>query len=508
MSADRSPRTTGRVRCAAAVACALALARGALAQELEPPAGTPEGADYAIEAADSLGEGDVEVGVGFAGDGGATSRRRHARFRGDSLDAAVRDGAGDALAGGSLEGPVGPGRFGLGRGSPAWGRGLAFGQPRAPWSRSTPGNRRADGDLAWYRVHRGALRAGAMGGRLDAGSRQALELGAGAWSAGLSGGTRGVERASVWWLSPDAARAGAAAGEITLDRAGRWLAEAALARDVASMRLSGWARAGQGAARFGLTKGPRHAVVLQLDPPAASGPRRRRAAADAPLVRSAVTGLAAWWRFAPGAEGARAVLEVQHPLAQHAGVLAGFEEQRGARRDPSVASAAARDLRQGVWSEWRAVEGPLEIAWRHERWGARPWARAVVRAVTGTRVAVRAPQGVTLAVTHTAFRLRRGEHAYLAEREPDRLVLRALAGTGERVRLEIAVPFGGGRIRAAADRTVRAERATVTNWTVDWTRRAKARRPARARETAREHGDATGGSRIPDHDDASTGEEP
>jgi hypothetical protein len=129
-----------------------------------------------------------------------------------------------------------------------------------------------------------------------------------------------------------------------------------------------------------------------------------------------------------------------------------------------------------VWGEWRASRGPIEIGWRHERWGARPWAREVTRVVSGARIAVTTDAGISARVSHTNFRLRRGEHAYLAEREPDRLVLRALSGTGERVRLELAVPFGGGRIRATADRTLRDDRTPLTSWTVDWTRRAKARR--------------------------------
>jgi hypothetical protein len=104
----------------------------------------------------------------------------------------------------------------------------------------------------------------------------------------------------------------------------------------------------------------------------------------------------------------------------------------------------------------------------------------VERSVTGARLEARGPAGLRLAVAHNVFRVRRGESLYLPEAESDRLVLRAVSGTGGRTRIEVRAPFAGGRVRAALHLNTASERGTRHDWTLDWTRRARLRKPAGA----------------------------
>ena len=99
-----------------------------------------------------------------------------------------------------------------------------------------------------------------------------------------------------------------------------------------------------------------------------------------------------------------------------------------------------------------------------------------MRSVTGARVEAALPLGSTLRVTCSAFRARSGESLYLAERESDRLVLRALSGAGERIRVELGTPLSRGRLRAGLDLTTRATHPARVQWTVDWTRRSRVKR--------------------------------
>jgi hypothetical protein len=164
-------------------------------------------------------------------------------------------------------------------------------------------------------------------------------------------------------------------------------------------------------------------------------------------------------------------------LAHHGALSLGYEEQRGRRRD-AVATAALVNpvaMRQGVWGEWWSGDGVLALGIRHESWGERPWARGVVRAVTSARIEARGPAGIQLGIVHSVYRVKRGESLYLSELESDRLVLRALSGDGDRTRIEARSPFSGGRMRAALSLTPAAERRARTQWTLDWTRRARIR---------------------------------
>jgi hypothetical protein len=205
-----------------------------------------------------------------------------------------------------------------------------------------------------------------------------------------------------------------------------------------------------------------------------------------PVGRLRVSAVGALWRFRPGVAGARAGLAVERPLAHHGTLALGFEEQRGSRRDAggaaSLASLAMRagGMRQGWWGEWWSGPGERALGLRHESWGERPWARGVVRSVTSARLEARGPAGVSLGVTHSIYRVKRGESLYLPEAESDRLVLRAVSGEGERTRIEARAPFAGGRLRAALHVGLAAGRRARPQWTLDWTRRARLRKTAGA----------------------------
>ena len=85
------------------------------ADPVEPPPESPADQDYQVESADSLDQDSFEVTLGAAGRLGESGRRtRSVRFSGDSLSGTLREGDGDPLAGGSLEGRAGGGGFGLG----------------------------------------------------------------------------------------------------------------------------------------------------------------------------------------------------------------------------------------------------------------------------------------------------------------------------------------------------------------------------------------------------------
>ena len=104
-------------------------------------------------------------------------------------------------------------------------------------------------------------------------------------------------------------------------------------------------------------------------------------------------------------------------------------------------------------------------------------------------------------VTQSVFRLERGEHVYLPEPGADRLVMRSLSGRGERVRVELGLPFAGGELSGAVYRTS-GDRLARAEWTLDWTRRARSAAPeARIGRSlarvARVRGNAHGGGDEP-----------
>ena len=472
-----------RSRTAAAfVSLLVALAiHTAHAQPLEPPPEAPDGMDYVIEPADSLALGDVELGVGAASRaGGAPVQRRRVRFSGDGVSGAVREGASDPIAGGSIDGHGRLGAFSAGRLAPRWGRGLLLGAPADPWQGEAL-------DRGAGAAFRGRSGSGVM---LQRGAAEGLDLVYGRFSHHRLAGMR-VRRGTLalgaladgrgGFQSSLATARGSGEAELVWDRAGRWRAEGILERPLAAgpgdSTRSRWTVNGRvrgGTSGFaslaeGSRAGPSRALAAGL-----SGPLH------GPLLGYRLRTLAALWRFRPGAAGARAGLAVERPLAHHGALAVGFEEQRGPRRDILSASAATRaeGLRQGWWGEWWSGAGVLSLGVRHESWGDRPWGRDVVRSVTGARLEARGPLDLRLAVAHSVFHAWRSESLYLPEAESDRLVLRALSGDGERTRIELRAPFAGGRARAALHINTAPERRARADWTLDWTRRARLRRTA------------------------------
>ena len=315
-----------------------------------------------------------------------------------------------------------------------------------------------------------------------------MELSCGTFGAGVTGDAIGAARASLWWAPRSAESRGA---ELAFDRAGRWRVEAASGVRSGRATIDAWLRAGLAGHRpLGDPRraGPAQALSVSAHIPlraprtasADEGPDDSRPAPETPTHATRLAAAAALWRFGSAANGARAMLEVEHALARHSTVVMGFEEQHGTRRDPRFAAsrsqAESREFRQGAWGEWRSLAGPVELGWRHERWGARAPVRDAVRAVTTARLGARTASGWGARVTHAVFRARRGEHVYLAEAQADRLVLRALAGDGERMRLELEVPFAGGRAKAALNRTVAGVKPPRMQWTVEWIRRSRVKR--------------------------------
>jgi hypothetical protein len=466
-----------------ALVAALCVAAHARAQSVEPPPEAPEGEDYAIETVDTLAAGAVELGVGASGrPGSAPSRRRRMSFSGDDVSGAVRDGSGDPLAGGRIDGRGRLGLFSFGRLAPRWGRGLLLGAASDPWQRDALDR----GSGARYRGRAGEglmLRHGedagvdALYGRFGRRTVAGVRVHHGPVALGTLGDGRGAQTSL-------AVVRGRGECELAFDRRGGWRAEAVVERPLAGHDLDS-ARAGGPPRASGWTVGLRArggtTGFVSLAEPARRGPSRAVAIGfDGPLAGLRMTALGALWHFRPGVSGARAGFAVERPLAHHGAVALGIEEQRGTRRDAGSSTLAtlavrAGSLRQGWWGEWRGGMGKVFLGLRHESWGERPWARAVVRAVTTARLEARGPAGLDLGLTHSVYRVQRGESLYLPEVESDRLVLRALSGEGERTRVEARTPFAGGRVRAALHLAGTQAADRRTQWTLDWTRRAQVR---------------------------------
>ena len=119
---------------ALAAGLALGLGRGSSAEPVEPPPESPEGADYQVEDGDSIEVDAVETSFGASGGSGEKARgRRRLRFSAASFAADAREGAGDPLAGGTVESRGRSGRWSVGRIAPAWACGLVVGSTAAPW---------------------------------------------------------------------------------------------------------------------------------------------------------------------------------------------------------------------------------------------------------------------------------------------------------------------------------------------------------------------------------------
>jgi hypothetical protein len=301
----------------------------------------------------------------------------------------------------------------------------------------------------------GFLEVETLAGRFARRELAGVRLGAGGVALGLLAGGGRRRQASL------ALGRGATTGEVALDGAGPWRAEGGTVRRGGGWRLGVHARGG-------------HDAFRSLAEPKRSGPSR---AATATLAHRRgsfrIDALASVWRFAPGTAGTRGALELESGSAHHGAVALGFEEQRGTRRAPGSTSPSRAGFRHGLWGEWRGGAAGVALALRHEVWGEGRLARRAVRTISAARAEVAAPFGIRLAFTQTAWRARRGENLYLADRESGRWVLRALSGSGERSRLELGAPSGGGTLRATLHLTHGATREAA-RWTVEWTRRARA----------------------------------
>jgi hypothetical protein len=256
---------------------------------------------------------------------------------------------------------------------------------------------------------------------------------------------------------------GLADQELVCDRGGRWRAEAALEREVGSMVMTAWARGG-------------HAGFRSLAEPRRSGPSRSlgmELSDETPWGH--LHGQAALWRFGPDRGGARTALDVELRFDQHGSLAFGCEERHGTHRE----SGSNPGFRQGGWGEWCGEVAGMALALRHEVLGAQRLGRAAVRTVTAVRLEIEGPAETGVGITHSTYRARPGESLYLAEAASDRVVLRAVSGTGRRTRVEVRAPGAGGRIHAALDVPatvgVRSGGSSRPQWTLEWTRRARSR---------------------------------
>jgi hypothetical protein len=381
------------------------------------------------------------------------------RFRGDGVSAQVREGAGDPLAGAVLDARAAGGMWRAGRLAPRWGRGLVLGSAGTPWSLAALDRgedaryRGRAGEGLWY--HReSTFGFDALAGRFGRNDLLSVRVGARGVSAGALG-ARGGGLQGSFTLERQGGE-----GEIALDRSGVWRMEAATGRAIGRAAVSAQARGGSEGFR-------------SLAEPERSGPPRALAArVETQAGPARLRGLVALWQFRPGLAGARGALEVSFGFAQHEALALGVEQQQGARR---ISSTAPPGTRHGAWAEWGGGPPGFRLALRHEVWSEDRSLRHAVRVVSAARVEARGPFGATLGVANTVFHARRGESLYLAEAEADRLALRALSGDGERTRIEFRAPAGGGALRAALDVAVAGSKARPPRWTLDWSRRARAR---------------------------------
>jgi len=460
--------------CVLIVACSFAVA--VHADLIEPPADAAEGEDFVTESADSLADGDVELGLAAEGrSGGAIRQRRRVRLRDEDLDGAWREGRDDPLGGGALRRTVAGGRVSVGRLATRWGRGLAWGGARDPWQRS---HERADpGDVRRLTLIRPASgqgvaleRGGALGVEALAGRIAKREMAGGRLRRGPLAAGAIVER--------DAGATGSLAfvtdadqAELAFDGHGRWNAELLHERAVGPAWIG--TRVRGGSASFRPAGGRRTVPTRSL---AVEG--------DAPAGAFGVRALGALWRWNAGRAGGRLALEVNREMAHHSALALGFEEQHGTRR-PS--GGRVTGVRQGWWGECRAVADPVVLAVRHEVFGARSFAREAVRTASSLQLDAPLPAGWDARVVHTSYRVRRGESLYLPEPASDRLVLRALTGDGERTRLELRAPIAGGRVSAGLAWDDTRGRTSQPRWSVEWARRARTKRgpPSRGTEETR-----------------------
>jgi hypothetical protein len=251
---------------------------------------------------------------------------------------------------------------------------------------------------------------------------------------------------------------GSGSGEWAADARGRWRGEA-LWRPAAAGPAFG-ARLGHAAfdgAESGATARPGAVIGVSWE---------GHAATIAPRFA------ASQWHFGRGEAGSRVTLEVTAALPHHDRVAWGVEERHGSRRESAGATGT---FRQGAWVGWSGGPEGLVFSVRHESWMRRGGFRDPARQVATIGLTARPLPRVELGASVTLFHSRSGEPQYLSEIESDRRVLRALSGTGRRLRAQCAVPALAGRVHAAVTVPEAAGRARSPQWTVDWTRRERTR---------------------------------
>jgi hypothetical protein len=115
--------------------------------------------------------------------------------------------------------------------------------------------------------------------------------------------------------------------------------------------------------------------------------------------------------------------------------------------------------------------------------GTRSFARDAVRVASSLQLDAPLGFGWAARLVHTSYRVRRGESLYLPEPASDRVVLRALSGDGERTRVELQAPIGGGRVNAGLAWDDTRGRTSRPRWSVEWSRRARSGRGPSSRGT-------------------------
>ncbi len=460
------------------LALALLCATLVRAQEPDTPSEPPPEAgdgDYTLEAvdslADSLSDDAMEFTVGAASDGGSRIRRsQRVSFRGGGARGTLREGD-DALSGGGIAAPFAAGTLRAGRLAPRWARGLVLGGAGEPWARSALDR----GERATYRGRAGeGLAYDDARGALLLGRFRKAPLGAARVLAGPFGGGVVIARDQAQWsVGYDD---GAHAVEGGFMRGGRWRGEGVITGEAGANLVQLRLRCG--------TSGYRPLA----EPDRAGPPRAAVIALERADGRLETRALGSLWRWDLGRSGARGALEVAARMGQHESFACGVEEQHGARREPAP-DARPTGTRQGLWTEWRGGPPEARFALRHELWGAHAFARGAVRRAVVARVDRGLPAGGRIAVTHAVWVVKRGESLYLPEPEADRLVLRALAGTGTRTRAELTLPFATGDIRLGLAWVTSGTRAGTRPpaWTVEWARRSRLARTRTAAASGSVH---------------------
>ncbi|MGH7740858.1 MAG: hypothetical protein ACRENS_02420, partial [Candidatus Eiseniibacteriota bacterium] len=196
----------------------------------DPPEDAPADRDYEVERERPIAPSEIEMGYSLASRaGGRVSQRRRVRVRENYVEAEVREGRGDALAGAVLGTRVPGGWLALGRASPLWGRGMVVGAPAEPWRAhalaspaATP--RPREGDAVEFR-HLGRFAVDLMAARQRHDEFAALQLGARAAALEFAL-TRALEDRGIRGLGGLRLSGAGAEAEAAIDARGAWRLEA------------------------------------------------------------------------------------------------------------------------------------------------------------------------------------------------------------------------------------------------------------------------------------------